>query len=139
MIGFCGFVFAKFLCVRLNFCGYLFARKIQFVYTQQSSQVGIQREKISIWHTILRHAKSSVLYLCSVGGEKDVCHLYMTADFSSAQSRQINSGKNRKNCFSDCSEKEQTVYINPRRSGRKTLASTTQKLRVCSQNKTLSN
>ena len=41
--------------------------------------------------------------------------------------------------FSDCSEKEQTVYINPRRSGRKTLASTTQKLRVCSQNKTLSN
>ena len=41
--------------------------------------------------------------------------------------------------FSDCSGKEQTVYINPRRSGRKTFASTTQKLRVCSQNKTLSN
>ncbi len=44
-----------------------------------------------------------------------------------------------KNVFSDCSEKEQTVYINPRRSERKSHASTTQKLRVCSQNKTLSN
>ena len=44
-----------------------------------------------------------------------------------------------KKFFSDCSEKEQTVYINPRRSGRKSHASTTQKLRVCSQNKTLSN
>ena len=74
-IGFCGLIFAKFLCVRLNFGGYPFARKIQFVYTQQSAQVGIQREKISIWHTILRHAKSSVLYLCSGSGEKDGCRL----------------------------------------------------------------
>lgn len=74
-IEFCGSFFAKFLWMQLNFCGYPFARKIQFVYTQQSAQVGIQREKISIWHTILRHAKSSVLYLCSVGGEKDVCRL----------------------------------------------------------------
>ena len=41
--------------------------------------------------------------------------------------------------FSDCSGKEQTVYINPRRSERKLYASTTQNLRVCSQNKTLSN
>lgn len=65
-IEFCCLVFAKFLWVP-------FCPKIQFVYTQQSAQVGIQREKISFWHTILRHAKSSVLYLCSVGGEKDVC------------------------------------------------------------------
>ena len=34
--------------------------------------------------------------------------------------------------FSDCSEKEQTVYKTPRRSGRKLHASTTQNLRVCS-------
>ena len=74
-IGFCGLIFAKFLCVRLNFCGYPFCPKIQFVYTQQSAQVGIQRENLSLWHTILRHVKSSVLYLCSVGGEKDVCRL----------------------------------------------------------------
>ena len=31
----------------LNFCWYLFAIKIQFVYTQQSAQVDIQKEKIS--------------------------------------------------------------------------------------------
>ena len=42
----------------------------------------------------------------------------MTADFSTVQSRQISSGKNRKICFSDCSEKEQTVYKNPRRNGK---------------------
>ena len=74
-IEFCGFDFAKFLCMWLDFWGYPFTQKIQSVYTQQSAQVGIQREKISFWHTILRHAKSSVLYLCSVGGEKDVCRL----------------------------------------------------------------
>lgn len=62
-----------------KFCvyGWIFVgavlQKFQRVYTQQSAQVDIQKEKISFWHTILRHAKSSVLYLCSGGGEKDVC------------------------------------------------------------------
>ena len=46
-IEFCGFVFVKFLCVWLDFCECDFAKKIQSVYTQQSAQVDIQKEKIS--------------------------------------------------------------------------------------------
>ena len=46
-IEFCGFDFAKFLCMWLDFWGYPFTQKIQSVYTQQSAQVDIQKEKIS--------------------------------------------------------------------------------------------
>ena len=73
-IEFCDLVFAKFCGCDWIFAGAVL-KKIQFVYTQQSAQEDIQKEKISFWHTIFRSGKSSVLYLCSVGGEKDVCRL----------------------------------------------------------------
>lgn len=73
-IEFCKFVFVKFLCVQLNFCKCDFAKISKCVHTTIGTS-GYPKGENLLWHTILRHAKSSVLYLCSVGGEKAVCRL----------------------------------------------------------------
>ena len=73
-IEFCDLVFAKFLWMQLNFCGYHFSKNSICIYTTIGTS-GYPKGENLLWHTILRRAKSSVLYLCSVGGKKDVCRL----------------------------------------------------------------
>ena len=128
-----------------NFCvsGWIFAgailQKLQSVYTQQSAQVDIQKEKIS-FGTRFCGTQSLVCYTFVPSAVKRMSvALHDSRLFIGAEQADKFREEQGKFVFSDCSEKEQTVYKNPRRSGRKSHASTTQKLRVCSQNKTLSN
>ena len=58
--------------VTIEFCECGFAKNSICIYTTIGTS-GYPKGENLLWHTILRHAKSSVLYLCSVGGEKDVC------------------------------------------------------------------
>ena len=115
-IEFCGFDFAKFLCMWLDFWGYPFTQKIQSVYTQQSAQVDIQKEKIS-FGTRFCGTQSLVCYTFVPTAVKRMSvALHDSRLFSGAEQADKFKQK-QKNVFSDCSEKEQTVYINPRRSG----------------------
>ena len=68
-IEFCNWVFAKFLCVRLNFCRCGFAKISKCVHTTIGTS-GYPKGENLLWHTILRHAKSSVLYPISAGLRK---------------------------------------------------------------------
>ena len=137
-IEFCDLVFAKFCVYGWIFAGAVL-QKFQSVYTQQSAQVGIQREKIS-FGTRFCGTQSLVCYTFVPSTVKKMAvALHDSRLFIGAEQTDKFRQKQKKFVFSDCSEKEQTVYMNPRRSGRKTFESTTQKLRVCSQNKTLSN
>ncbi|MEE1136952.1 MAG: hypothetical protein U0M02_00535 [Acutalibacteraceae bacterium] len=64
--------FSQNFCV----CGWIFAgavlQKIQFVYTAIGTSGYPKGENLLLAHDFA-FAKSSVLYLCSGGGEKDGC------------------------------------------------------------------
>ena len=91
--------------------------KIQFVYTQQSAQVDIQKEKIS-FGTRFCGTQSLVCYTFVPTAVKRMSvALHDSRLFSDAEQADEFRQKQKK-VFSDCSEKEQTVYENPRRSGR---------------------
>ena len=116
-IEFCGLFFAKFLCVRLNFCGYPFARKFN-LYIHNNCHKWVSKGRKSPFGTRFCGTQSLVCYTFVPSAVKRMSvALYDSRLFSGAEQADKFSKEQRKNCFSDCSEKEQTVYINPRRSG----------------------
>ena len=93
-------------------------RKIQFVYTHQSAQVDIQKEKIS-FGTRFCGTQSLVCYtFVPMAVKRMSVALHDSRLFSGAEQADKFREEQGKFVFSDCSEKEQTVYKNPRRSGK---------------------
>ena len=93
-------------------------RKNQSVYTQQSAQVDIQKEKIS-FGTRFCGSQSLVCYtFVPVAVKRMSVALHNSRLFSGAEQADKFREEQGKFVFSDCSEKEQTVYKNPRRSGK---------------------
>ncbi len=138
-IEFCGLVFAKFLCMRLDFCRYPFTPKIQSVYTQQSAQVGIQREKIS-FGTRFCDTQSLVCYtFVPVAAKRMSVALHDSRLFIGVEQADKFREEQKKFVFLPARKRNKRYIKILAAAEEKTLASTTQKLRVYSQNKTLSN
>lgn len=98
-----------------------FCPKIQFVYTQQSAQVDIQKEKIS-FGTRFCGTQSLVCYTFVPSAVKRMSvALHDSRLFSGVGQADKFRKEQKKFCFSECSGKEQMVYKNPRRNGRKSL------------------
>ena len=107
-IEFCDLVFAKFCGCDWIFVGTIF-QKIQFVYTQQSAQVDIQKEKIS-FGTRFCGAQSLVCYTFVPSAVKRMSVALHDSRLFNDVEQADKFRQKQKNVFSNCSKKEQTVY-----------------------------
>ena len=120
-IEFCGLVFAKFLWMQLNFCGYHFAKKFN-LYIHNNRHKWVSKGRKSPFGTRFCGTQSLVCYTFVPSAVKRMSvALHDSRLFSGAEQTEKFRKEQKKFCFSDCSGKEQTVYKNPRRNGRKSL------------------
>ena len=107
------FDFCKIFVYAVEFFEMRFRKKFQFVYTQQSAQVDIQKEKIS-FGTRFCGTQSLVCYTFVPAAVKRMSvALHDSRLFSDAEQADKFKKGQKKFVFSDCSGKEQTVYKIP--------------------------
>ena len=113
----CGFVFTNFLCT-VGFLRVQFCEKIK-VCTNSNRHKWVSKGRKSPFGTRFCGTQSLVCYTFVPSAVKRMSvALHDSRLFSGAEQADKFRKEQKKFVFSDCSEKEQTVYKTPRRSGK---------------------